>query len=530
MLDNDIFVRHRSCNADSVNDIKDYINRCFNCSAGDGTDAVLVLAAYCVYISYEEIYGTFTLHSRKIEQKVIPLLLKKGFLVKCPARGNGSVTRTYFRITPAGFKAANELCFGMNPNSFKKMRTKSGDGRFADHIYLSGYNLFAVISFGIPFEWRREFPYTNGRGYSGPRTKGDLIVDAMCAFYPGDPSRYRIAYFEEDTGSEDVGTLLGKLEKYRKYHLMDELRDMVVFSFYSNMSDPSQSPRADAFATTKCLELFNYMKNHGISNAVFLAGNSDVDQEYLKSILIATGAARMDGNGRVVRTKYNLTLDRVGEFYSSLLFRRNPFQCREFNLRHASFAFRRMQRMAGFILSRLSSLPLFAREMAKGFPVYCMATTLVSERLPYGMLSDFKELSGKLSDSFSSSFGETSFLKELSERLTVSRNGDYIRLRNAFSYYYGGQQGTVAAEFMSFDLGAWIRAVMFLNYINSEWDTVPVQFICIFDTLEHYRGFLRLVKKIPEQGPPDGARSGIYGLMAKDIGIPGKIFRLEEKT
>ena len=39
-----------------------------------------------------------------------------------------------------------------------------------------------------------------------------------------------------------------------------------------------------------------------------------------------------------------------------------------------------------------------------------------------------------------------------------------------------------------FDLGAWVRALLFAHYARSEPDNVaPVQFICVFDILYLYK-------------------------------------------
>ncbi len=529
MLDDDIFVRHNICSESGIKEIAGFLNKAFLSRAMNAEDIVLILAAYCVYISYEEIYNTFPVRSVMIESHAVPSLLKKKLLMKCPVSPSRGVTRAFFRITEAGFAEASSLCYGNIPNKYPKKKAFKNSAtkeRFTDHVYYSGYNLFSVLAMGLPFAWRREYPYTYGRGYSGPYKKGALIVDARCSFYPDDADRYRLAYFEQDMGTESLDELFSKLDRYYRYHLMDMTRDMIVFSFVDKSAGSPvrfASLKDYAFSIAHCKELLYYMDENGIEDAADMSGDDKVDQEYLKSIMLITGAAIAD-HGRFVRGDFIIDSYDVREFYDSLRFRRNPYQHREFNLKHASLAFKRMSDMGVHLLSRLKALPLFARELAAGFPVYCIPTTLVSDRLPFGMMNEFPDVQQKLIKSFSSYFKDVTFKGELAERLTISDNGFFIRPRNIFSYSCGeGKKGLIAAEFMSFDLGAWIRAFLFVNYMESAYD-MPVQLICIFDTVPQSRRFFDLFKKFPDQLGINGSRSGLYGLMMKDVGEVNKVF------
>ncbi len=118
MLNGDRLVRHNICPVKGANDMAGYIQKSFGYPITTAVEALLVLAAYSLYITHEEIYGTFPMKSTYVSDYVIPFLLDKEYLVKIPFSGPLGVSRTCFRITAEGFGRANECCGGMLPNNF----------------------------------------------------------------------------------------------------------------------------------------------------------------------------------------------------------------------------------------------------------------------------------------------------------------------------------------------------------------------------------------------------------------------------
>ncbi len=535
MLEGDSLVRHNVCPVEKMGDIVPYVNKSLDCNVTTASEALLVLAAYCLYITHEEIGLTFPHNNSDLLSRTLSSLTDKGLLTKMPLTSYIGVSRSCFRITSSGFKMASELKGGLLPNKYKSLpRGKTGaisslSEQNIRHTYLVGYNLFSVLSLKLPVEWRREYPYTYGTGYTGTRKKGDLIMDARCSLFP-DERKGGYFYFEEDTGAENATILLNKLSKYYEHHLMDGVKasNAVVFSFFDTSAHaPKNMPGmpVSPYSTPRCKALLKVMTERNVEDAILLLGDSSVDQEYLRALLLLTGSGVMDGNS-LVRGRVTLSSDMVSEFYNGLLSRRNLYQTRDFNRLHSSLAFRRMVRMAVFLLSDLGNLPLYAERMGGGFPVYCMPTPLVSDRLPFCILPHMPFLMDAIKRTLSPYFSGVTYRSEVSEPLTVSRRGNMIRLRNVFSYDLSdGKQGYVAIEYISFDLSAWIRAALFMNYMGS-YSKEPYQFICVFESKEHCKRFCDTVK-IPSgmnRIVPDSC--GVFGLMLGDIGKKKTLFAI----
>ncbi len=263
------------------------------------------------------------------------------------------------------------------------------------------------------------------------------------------------------------------------------------------------------------------MKENKVDDLCELVGNNEVDQEYLFDLLNATGTAILLG-GEFFRSGIRFSLEDMEAFYSDLCLRRNPYQHKAFNILHIQLSFKRMLAMANrLFVNNTRRLPAYGRCMTAGFPVYFMPTTLLADRFQYAFLQDYPAARKKIEKVLSTYYSAIKFVSDVSEPIYDPQLEDYVCFRNIFSYGYvyehSGikEKGYISIEFLSFDLGAWLRTYWFEHYLRSD-QKPAIKLIVVLDTYDEYQLFLKTIK-YRNKGKNYLDRSGIYGVYFKDI-------------
>ncbi len=509
MLDNDILVEHTYIDSTERTAIPKHLNRILGSNASDIKDAVILYAAYCVYISYEELYSIYRPLSSQIRTNAIPSLIKLGFLKKVPLTIPEGTAKVVFSITASGYKYASSLVGGMLPVKYRTGRNPISIG----HIYATGYNFFKMLSLNIPLKWQREELYTAGYGKSG-----DLQIDAICTLYPAHNSHRMKLYFEQDMGYELPVILEKKLESYEKFGLMDSPSEIIVFSMrQKGISKPSLS-NSTPYSPVKLRALLQEMDKSGIEDAYEMLLNG-FEPSYLRSLL--TLFEVLDENGKKKRNALPLTKSVLKDYLEELSFCKNSFEHREYNAVHMNLAWIRLRYILQGLISNGSILPIYGNRLLTGYSILFIPTTLVAGRIKSFLPFLFEEEKAKLHRMLLPLFGPVLDEGELSGTLELSGN-KHLRLRNCFSFSYAAdKRGYVCIEHLSFDLGGWLRAIYFRKYYKGD---IPYHLICVFDTPEQYRLFFKLCDYLYPHLNLILNESSILGLMRKDIGKENKLF------
>lgn len=535
MLDNDIYVLKKNNGitdaGGAVTHLGMYLHSHeYATSPFSLDDLVLVLCAYCGYVSYESISVAYPIYSSAF-QKTFTRLKKKMLIREFSLKVPEGRAKILYMCTPEGFRHATSVCGGkLSVNKIQK--TKSHEK--CNHAYLIGYNMMQMLTLNMPFVWQKEVPFYNTQKGSRSYVRGDLQVDAICDFYPDNKVRHKAIYIEQDRGTENRDIVFSKLSNYYSSMLMNPDTSVIVYSFAkSGVSTPlnSANDKGYVFSVKKCNALLSYMDKNNLSDLCSIEPSLFDSDDYLVSarpfvtnFMVTVGAAYFTGNGEFVIKKGTTVIDTlfVKEFIKGITLRNNPYQSRIFNLEHEKLSWQRLSSLASSIIDNISSAPTYAIPLMRGFSCLFTATTLIADRIPIAMLSEDDTLRDGLAQTLRKSFGDVSFISELSSPIILDEHGEYyICMRNAFSYTGPkGTKGTVCVEFPSHDLGAWIRCFYFIhmkNYKHLRKDG-PVHVVCVFDNKLHMSFFSKTLSYLNKSQVIDLSDDGMEFLMTYDIG------------
>ena len=230
MLENDIYVNHTSLEITAIDKMIKYLEDTLSFKGKDLQDAVLVMCAYSFYLTNEEISLIFPIFPAftHLSTRVFAPLVRKGYLASEKAASQKEMEGTakvFYYVTAQGYQYANILCNGKLTSKYKKNRSKIAKS----HTYYIGYNFIQLLMLGFPLTWQRE--YLLGK-FSYTSKQPVLQVDGYCEMYDPETKKafFRI-FVEQDICTEHNDVLVGKLQNYASYGLMDYPdSSMIIFS------------------------------------------------------------------------------------------------------------------------------------------------------------------------------------------------------------------------------------------------------------------------------------------------------------
>ena len=518
MLDKDIYVLHSSSECKSKEDIIEHFSKMTRLDAENIESVIIALAAYCVYISMEELYMLYPQNSVNFSGRIIPKLIKEGYLLKKDISRASSISTVVYAITKKGFERANGI--GRLDVKYKSGRKDAG----IPHTFATGNNLFQLLLMDVPFAYEREVLYTSSSSFD---RLGALQIDAISHMYFDDMHIKRILYIEEDLGHEKYNTLLSKLDNYYQYGLMDSRKNMIVFSFKRDdiRKKANSKHSSTCFSHKKCSDLMKYMKSIG-ADSIFSILDDYPDRDFVEKFLVTVGAFKVDKKSKEMIKVHDVSLNFLKEFTDSLLFLNCPYEHREFNKSHASLSYGRLYEMAtDIILNQYDHM--YVNRMLRGMQVLCVPTQLLSDRIKFALLDHYEDLRFLLMESLSCYFEGIRYVSEYAEKLTLNNRIDVV-LKNRFTYIASnGNTAEIFVEFAGMDLSAFLRAYYFTRlYKGSDIKSLVI----VFETLSQAAAFFELTKYIYPDFLSNKDASRIYGLLLSDIGEPYKLFIVNDPS
>ena len=485
-------------------------------------DLIVLFASMCVYISAEELSFALSLSKQRSSAYLTSLCKKNGkagaVLKEVSADVTQGSTRKFFQITPDGHRHAMQLFNGLSLSKYKAKRSLIA----LVHTYGAGMNAFHVFMSMIPFRWEREVtPNFGSKYYRGASNL--LQIDAICYLWYSDKALGRRIYFEEDTGTETRKILIQKLEKYVQYGYMQDVNDIVFFSFFKSGVSLAYAQVAEMEYLRK---LESAMSEYGVSDAVTLYDQhrstlSEKLTSFLQNFLLYTGCAKMR-SGELVRTDLVCDPQFVHDYIKAANSHTNPWKLREINERHESLCAATLKAFMIDFIESFSLYPAYIIRMLKGYRVYLCPTQLCTDAVRYSCLFNDAYLKNKVISSLYGLFGDVNYSSELCNivfdepKLTI----DKINLRDCFSFIRDGYTGKLCLEFPCYDAGAWIRLWYFSRHKKKE----PVSVLCVFNDRQQALSFFETVSYSTDHLSVQYKDSGIYGILRGDLGHSSKIF------
>lgn len=516
-LSDDIFVPQETAAVTSVKELSLYVNRVLCCCTDDAESVVLVLASLA-YFTFEAFFLIFPVYNNSIPNAV-NRLVKRGYLKENPFPKFDSMSKKYFSITSAGHCAANSYFLGTIPVRYRYGRRENS----AAHIYSTGLNLYAFLSFGLPMTWRREVLLSTG---TGTVRKGALQADACVSIWEG-TGQERFFYIEQDMGFERDSQLYGKMEKYAAYCVMAEPQDAVIFSFRTkNVSVTKPSRAGTVYSRAGVNSILERLRKHGLTDAGQLPELYPEDG-FLREFLIVCGALGENSDGGTVRIP-GVIIDEtfLKDFKFSLKFHVNGYVLRELNRRQSVLAKNRLAQFVALFYGWMDKGQVqgTAYQMLQGFPVYFMTTSLMCT---YGgiLMPDRFKFRERMSKTLQDCYGELGGYHMVTPELPL-KNGYTVRLRNAFCYMIDGKDcGLVCVEFLNVDLSAWIRLRMFYALYEG---ALPVHVIAVFDDQKQVSDMYGYLGCYYPELSVVLDRKAVLSCMYSDIGKEGALFTLSD--
>lgn len=516
-LTNNIYVPQRTVPAASIKEMCRYINGILGCCTVDAESAVLALASLTTYFTFEEVYQVFPVYNNSIANAV-GRLVKQGYLKENPFQKFDGMSKKYFSITSAGHDVANSFFLGTIPVRYRYGRKENSIA----HIYSTGINLFAFLSYGVPLSWKREVILCRRTVSAG---KGSLRADACICVYEGLEQERRF-YIEQDMGFERDAVLYDKMENYCLNGIMDNSQDAVVFSFrYKNISVTKPSRAGTVYSRSGVKSILSRMREHGLQDARQLL-QIYPDDLFLQEFLKLCGAARTKKAHTIPKGGIDIDEAFLNEFIHSLKYHVNEYVIKDLNKRQAVLARNRLAQFVGLFYDWMNNdqMPGMLRQMLKGFPLYFIPTSMM---VSYGEVFFPKELGliEKIRQTLCSCYGALGEYQMLTPVLHL-KNGYSLQLRNALPYTIGGRfKGYVCVEFLNADLSAWIRLRMFQAYYGEE---IPVHVIAVLDDQKQVNDLYKYLGCFYPEMAVVLDRNAILSCMYYDLGRADRLFTVTD--
>ena len=523
MLDNDIYVNHTSLGINTIEGMLAFLKEKLSFEGKDLQDAVLVMCAYSFYLTNEEISFIFPIFPQftHLSTRVFAPLIRKGYLASEKASSKKDMEGTakvFYYVTAQGYQYANSLCHGKLSAKYKKNRAKVAKS----HTYYIGYSFIQMLMLGFPMVWQRE--YLIGQ-FNRNNRNAVLQVDGYCELYDsfGQKPFYNV-YVEQDLCTEHNDILVGKLQSYARFGLMDYPKNsMILFSMSQkgvNSGTNGSVNLVHPYSETKCNALLKYMEEMHLDDLYDAYITGYPDKNFITLLMLRIGAAKESKNSDILK-RGSIKADKefIKQFRDSINQNINPYQHREFNRTRSAVARSRLEEMVKLLYSHLNSNEAFLARIRRGFQICYFPTTLIADRIKYSVLSKFKDNQDALIESLKY-FGSTRFNDDISEPLILTK-GIKLNLRNHFL----SDKVDIYIEFISSDVGAWIRAAQF---IKMSVNTAKKALILVFETKQQVTDFYKANECYSDEF--DAEKGGVLGLMIYDIGKENKLFYIKDES
>lgn len=475
-------------------------------------DALLVILMHATALSISEILGLCPFVSGTMIRKHIKRLKDKGYAEvwrftsnkvvakENPRRERQNVvfdeSRQFIGLTKKGVKHLKELGIDTS-NAFVIRKDIS-----IQHSYATGYNLVEMMKLPCFLNWYKEAYFYYDRD-SNETVSKVYRSDADCVVTDNNTHRYFL-HIEQDMCTENIPVLVDKCNHYIRGELMNRREDVLIFSVWADVS-----ARVGCFSPKYFKELIGMVDLCRAETAYKLVERAEfwADQAGLQEIISVYDDYY--GKGALTLSCLKKILEKLSSGYE-------PVQRAYINYEQSRRAFKRMYSFIKAVcqFSRVSDSPcerpdkytlassLLCLNAFYGNQFIFVPTTLISKKMPYIIPSMFGGMAEQVCRTVSRYFDKLTYVSEFTAPLFntfdiggFSGNSYPVCLRNEFAYERHGIKGRLCVEFMSFDAGAWFRAMLLDLYIQrvrrESLPEMPLVLLMIFDNEYQQTKFYR---------------------------------------
>lgn len=405
---------------------------------------LLTLAAFLPFFSAESFCNSIHyLSDKKTIQTYLNRLLKDGYIKKLNLPKKDFTSNTLYYLTSLGYET-----IAPNLNGLVNFKRKTGLSlqKIALHDYYIGEVFLQYLSTPYYLDWRLDVLLSHNTTHLNKHRV--LRVDAIMTLFQGTQTIASI-YVEQDTGSETILDLYDKLEKYAYYELLNHPHNYLLFAFRKSHVVCDEP----CFTPTKIQELIPFFPND-LSTLVSISKDQLTERQQLtRSSLLSLSK--------------DFTKQTLLEHIQSLKNGRNEVRLNAYYAKQLHFTNARrntfiMALQANNRLGHSLSFHCFL----SGASVYCAPTTRLVNFIPlfhYATCNERVTIEQTLMNYYVS-FQPSSYQEHyLNERV----KSEYLSITfcNTYTYSYG----TVSVEYISRDLGAYVRADYFMQAIENNY-------------------------------------------------------------
>lgn len=475
-------------------------------------DALLFILMHATALSISEILGLCPFVSGTMIRKHIKRLKDKGFInvwhftskKASSQKGTPRVrvnivfdeSRQFIGLTKKGVNHLKKLGVDTS-NAFVINRDVS-----IRHSYATGYNLVEMMKLSCYLDWYKEAYFYYDRD-SNETVSKVYRSDADCVVTDNNTHRYFL-HIEQDMCTENIPVLVDKCNHYIRGELMNRREDVLIFSVWADVS-----ARVDCFSPKYFKELIDMVDLCRAETAYKLVERAEfwADQKGLQEIIsvyddyYGKGALTLSCLKKILE-KLSSGYEPVQRAYINSLQSKSVFS-RLYSFVRTVCRFRRVpdspcERPDKYTLaSSLLCLNAFY-----GNQFIFVPTTLISKKMPYIIPSMFGGMAEQVYRTVSKYFDRLTYVSEFTDPLFntfdiggFSGNSYPVCFRNEFAYERHGIKGRLCVEFMSFDAGAWFRAMLLDLYIQrvrrESLPEMPFVLLMIFDNEYQQTKFYR---------------------------------------
>lgn len=416
----------------------------FDYSLLDAQDKVIYLAGMCGYISAEELalYAGFDLKDAEYR---IRKQVGRGLLSSFSLGAAVAHTKTVYALTQKGMEqyalVVNEY---VELTSVVTKKQKKG-GSLCKHDYLAGMNYVSCMQYMPNCLWHSEMVFGQ---YIRGGISGAVCPDGVM-HYGG--IRY---FFEEDLNTERNLVLLNKLVKYHKQGLLADKQGGIVLSFYTEEDRAINNPLPE-FNRKNIRAILADMELKGITSCyTYMLSLSKESSHYTTLSAVLHRAHILKDNMRVKNHDYSA--GKLKQYLSDLDGFTNYYENNE----------RLKGQLKELYLKRTALIKTFGTKyvsdpeitaLYQGYALYLLPTLSVGKYMEF--ITHIREhiLSSCLVEYDKACFVRSNY-STTCEIASVAGGTVPVYLRNVFV----GEGRKIAVEYLSFDLGAWLRCMYFI--------------------------------------------------------------------
>ena len=540
-------------NIQTIQELKDYMH----CSLGRNVDllpysaiptGMYALISYlCNYVTQGEL--TFMIGPYYQNNSVWTLIKRavdKGYIKKYRLKYYDLGATVSYHLTQDGAEAYlsnlldNMISWnGVNQDKRTKARGSEKECQVVDkkvmplapmHDYGLGVSLLSLMMLRLRLDVDKEVSYVS---YDG---KTKLRIDAVVRIKNANGATNQL-FIEQDMGTESARELLVKLVKYSECELCGG-NSSIIFSCHST----SGNIKVGGFCVATMKRLYDAFVAGGYETAYdFYAACRDKlpmdDMAAMEEMLIAINdgiCARQNG-GCLEKGKELMSRKAFESYVESLEDGNNRYLERKINARLMLKSKETMYAIWSNLKERIGHSYFYKafKALVNGWHVYVLPSMLLanSGKLYAGGRNGMEEYIKAVSQYYFSSSERFVPCEDMESKRIKIDLAEFVMVwltpGNMFSSADG--KTTLSIEHVGRDVGAFARCLAY-SYMKN-WENHNLHVIAVFDTMEDFVRFARLVPCIPDKLSEDGTKGFRFSVLfehAMDKGGASVLFKYDK--